>query len=232
MTQSNYQLLLSTTRPVRCLTIIVIGLLTIHSLLQICHYEWEKIPWPVRQLFDVDEEDSIPTWYSTTALFLASSLLFLISRLKRADRDPSLLYWYGLTAAFAALSLDEIAGFHETLNSQVDYSWAIPGGIAAAVFGLAYLRFLWRLPSQTRWLFILAGAVFVGGAVGVEMSTDWYADEDLLNTLAYNLWNTVEEGMEMAGVVLFIHALLKYLAGEGGAKIELIIGRDSTHSET
>jgi len=82
---------------------------------------------------------------------------------------------------------------------------------------------LWNLPAQTRWLFILSGCIFVGGAVGVEMSTDWYADEDLLNTLAYNLWNTVEEGMEMAGVVLLIHALLKYVNQEQNVAIDVIV---------
>jgi hypothetical protein len=44
--------------------------------------------------------------------------------------------------AFAALSMDEVAGLHEIFNSLVDFSWAIPGGIAAAVFGMAYIRFL------------------------------------------------------------------------------------------
>ena len=29
-----------------------------------------------------------------------------------------------------------------------------------------------------------------------------------MNTLAYNLWTAVEEGMEMGSVVLFIHVLL------------------------
>ncbi len=148
----------------------------------------DEVPWPLRQIFDVDEEDSVPTWYSTSALLLTSVLLFFISRRKQADRDPWVKYWYGLSLAFAALSLDEIAGFHGTLNSMIDYSWAIPGGIVGATFGLLYLRFLWHLPMQTRLLFAISGCVFAGGAVGVEISTDWYDDEGLLNTLAYNLW--------------------------------------------
>ena len=210
-TEPYYQLDLSTGNLVRYLTLIVVGLLAVHSVLQLIHYQWQEVPWPVRQLFDVDEEDAIPTWYSTSALLLASGLLFLISQRKRADRDAWVRSWYGLALTFAALSLDEVAGFHETLNSMVDYSWAIPGGIAAALFGLVYLRFLWHLPTRTRWLFVVSGCVFLGGAVGVEMSTDWYDDQDLLDTLAYNLWNTVEEGMEMGGIVLFIHALLEYM---------------------
>ena len=120
--------------------------------------------------------------------------------------------------------MDEIAGFHEALNDIVDSSWAIPGGIAAAIFGLAYLRFLWHLPAQTRWLFVLSGCVFLGGAVGVEMSTDWYKDQELLNTLAYNLWNAVEEGMEMGGVVLFIYALLRYMGPGQGVRVDVSVG--------
>jgi len=107
--------------------------------------------------------------------------------------------------------MDEVAGFHETLNAMLDFSWAIPGGIVAACFGVAYLRFLGHLPARTQWLFVAAGCVFVAGAVGVEMATDWYDERDLLDTLAYNLWDAVEEGLEMGGVVLFTHALLGYM---------------------
>ena len=65
--------------------------------------------------------------------------------------------------------------------------------------------------------------VFLGGAVGVEMSTDWYDDQGLLNTLAYNLWTAVEEGMEMGGVVLFIYALLRYMGRGQGARVDVIV---------
>ena len=222
-TISHYQLDLSTGSLVRYLTCTVVGLLAIHCALQLWHYQWNELPWSLRQIFDVDEEDSIPTWYSTSALLLTSVLLLLISQRKRAEQDPWVRYWYGLSLTFAALSLDEIAGFHETLNSMIDYSWAIPGGIMAATFGLLYLRFLWHLPAQIRWLFVVSGCIFLGGAVGVELYTDWYDDENLLNTLAYNLWTAVEEGMEMGGVVLFIHALLGYMGREQGVRVGVIV---------
>lgn len=213
-----YQLDLSSSPLVTYLVIIVVALLSIHSLLQICHYQWHEVPWPLRQIFDVDEEDAIPTWYSAMALLVASGVLFVVTEHKRSEQDRWVPYWEGLAVTFLLLSLDEVAGFHETFNSLVDYSWTIPGGIAAAIFGLAYLRFLWHLPARTRWLFIVAGCIFVGGAVGVERYTDWYDEQDLLNTLAYNLWNTVEEGMEMAGVVLFIYALLEYMRLDGDSR--------------
>ncbi len=210
------------------LTAIVCGLLAVHIVLQVWHYQWDELPWLLRQFFDVDEEDSLPTWYSATALLLASFLLLLISRRKRIDRDPWVRYWYGLTLAFAALSMDEIAGLHETVNSLIDFSWTIPGGILAALFDLAYLRFLLHLPSRTRWLFILSGIIFVTGAVVVERSTDWYDDEDLLNTLPYNLWNALEEGLEMGGVVLFIYALLGYMTRGRSLQVEVTVEGEET----
>ncbi len=201
----------------------MVTLLAVHIMLQVWHYQWHRVPWLLKQIFDVDKEDSAPTWYSASLLLLAAFLLLVISQRKRADRDPWVLHWYGLSLAFAALSLDEVAGFHETLNTLVDFSWAIPGGIAVAFFGLVYLRFLLHLPAWTRWLFVVSASVLLGGAVGVEMATDWYEEKRLMNTLAYNLWTAVEEGLEMGGIVLFIHALLGYMGPGQGAHVDVIV---------
>jgi hypothetical protein len=200
---------------------IAIILLAVHIVLQVWHYQWEKLPWSLRQIFDVDEEDSLPTWFSTVILFLAASLLFLISKRKRADRDRWTPYWTGLSLGFVFLSIDEIAGFHEMLNSKIETSWVIPAGIVLAFILGAYISFVFHLPPRTRALFLVSGAIFLGGAMGVEISTDWYATEKLLNTLAYNLWTPVEEGMEMGGVILFIYALVRYMAGEPESQVDI-----------
>ena len=226
MTTEPYcELYISRTKLIRCLIAAVIALLAVHVTLQVWHYQWRQLPWLLLWFFDVDKEDSLPTWYSTSTLLLASVLLFLIARRKRADRNPWLRYWYGLSLAFAALSMDEVAGVHETLNTALDITWEIVGGIAAAWFGVAYRRFLFHLPARTGWLFVISGCVFVGGAVGVEWSTEWYEERQLLDTLAYNLWNAVEEGMEMAGVVLFIYALLDYMGQGQGARVDVVVER-------
>ena len=71
-----------------------------------------------------------------------------------------------------------------------------------------YLPFVRALPSRIRFLFVLAAVIYVGGALGVERATDWYDVNNQLDTLEYNIWAMVEEAMEMAGVIVFIHALL------------------------
>jgi len=218
-----YELQVSSRKLVRALSATVIGLLLVHVVLTVWHYRWREVPWPLRQLFDVDEEENLPTWYSAAALLLTATFLLLLALRKRTQHDPWARYWLGLALAFGLLSLDEIAGLHETFNSMFESSWGILGGVVAAVFGLAYLRFLRDLPAFTRWRFLAAGVLFVGGAVGVEMATDWYDDRDLLDTLSYNLWTAVEEGLEMTGVVVFLHALLGYMGGSGSSSIAVAV---------
>ena len=59
--------------------------------------------------------------------------------------------------------------------------------------------------------FVLAGGVYLGGALGVEVLTDPYLENDELNTLPYNLWTALEEAMEMGGVLIFLSGLFPRL---------------------
>ena len=110
------------------------------------------------------------------------------------------------------LSIDEVAGFHEAINSIMDQSWAVPGAFLCLFLLVLFTRLLRSLPSQVSRNFAIAGAIYVGGAIGVELATEPYLYNDQLDTLAYNLWTVVEEGMEMSGVVYFLSALNQYVA--------------------
>ncbi|MGB5734474.1 MAG: hypothetical protein WBM40_08530 [Thiohalocapsa sp.] len=78
------------------------------------------------------------------------------------------------------------------------------------------MPFLWRYRWRTSLLFLAAGAIYGGGAVGVE---HWTGDD--VRSLSYNMWTTVEEAMEMFGVILFIYALLDRLGGRNGVEVRL-----------
>ena len=73
---------------------------------------------------------------------------------------------------------------------------------------MSYLPFLWHYRWRTAVLFFVAGLIYGGGAVGVEHFTD--AD---VNSLHYNMWTALEEGMEMTGVIVFIYAMLDHMRG-------------------
>jgi len=204
--------------PIRLITLlgVIAGvLLLIHIGLTVYHYTISELPWVIRQLFDVDEENNIPTWYSSINLLLTSGFTLLLAQQKKAEKDQWSAYWRFLGYGFLLLSLDEMAGLHESFNSVTEASWAVYAIFPVLVIAVVYLRFLFALPTPTAVLFMLSGVIFVGGAVGVELYTEPYLDNDELNTLAYNLWTPLEEGMEMYGVILFLHALLHYMAAAG-----------------
>lgn len=203
------------------LWVAVAALISIHVILTVVHYEVRELPWLLRQIFDVDEEDCLPTWYSASALLLNAAVLGAWAAELRRRRDPSYFYWLGLAVGFTGLSVDEIAGLHETLNSLIEVSWTIPGMVVAALVAGIYVPFLLSLPRRTAVRFAIGGAVYLGGAIGVELATEPYLENDELNTLAYNLWTAVEEGMEMGGVLIFLGALFGHMRANGGVTLRL-----------
>jgi hypothetical protein len=52
-------------------------------------------------------------------------------------------------------------------------------------------------------LIILAGVVFVGGAIGVEMISAWIVEQSDVENWPYVITVTIEEGCEMTGVAIF-----------------------------
>jgi len=164
--------------------------------------------WHVSVL-DLDEEESFGTWFSSGILFLSSLLLLVRARIARSQQGPWHRWWWVLGAGFLFLSIDEVVGLHEYLNTAMeDAPWTVVGGPILLVVGLSYLPFLREYWGRSALLFLAAGAVYGGGAVGVEHFTDAQ-----VNSLHYNMWTALEEGMEMFGVILFIYALLDHMGG-------------------
>lgn len=207
---------------------IAVGLNLAHIFCMIAWYEklFQIDDWLYISFFDLDEEESIGTWFSTSILLLVGLLTlfqarFAINRIKRWH-----ISWWLLGIGFCILSLDEIAAFHEFVNSMSrDHHWTEYGMILVIAMGLVFLPFIIALPGRTRLLFIASGAIYVGGAVGVEWATIWHQDNDLLDTLGYNLWNALEEGMEMGGIILYVYAILDHISRErDGLAMEVKLG--------
>ncbi len=202
---------------------VVATLIALSMLVQIVHYvlgfEYQMGLVP---LFYVDEEANIPTWYSSIALLYSSLLLATIGKVKWDQGDRFRWHWCVLSGIFLLLSIDEVSMLHEypidplrnTLGAGglLYFTWVIPGMIFVAAVGIGFLKFLIHLPARTRYLFLVAGAVFVGGAIGVEMLSGIEADARTQFSLTYALIVTVEEMMEMLGIVLFIYALSDYIS--------------------
>lgn len=94
------------------------------------------------------------------------------------------------------------------------------------VLGICYLRFLEDLPTGTRRAFILAGGIYVTGALLMEMPLGWWTTAHGSSNMGYALIDFVEESMEMIGVNLFILALVSHLGG-GSGRLVLRLDSDS-----
>ncbi|HEX7045156.1 MAG TPA: hypothetical protein VF203_11145 [Burkholderiales bacterium] len=169
-------------------------------------------------LFSVSSEGALPTWYSAVTLLLCAVLLGVIAAVYRGQ--PFRAHWSALAVIFGLMSLDEATAIHEMLTTPLHarlntggalfFAWVIPGLAFVAVLALAYVRFLWSLPRRTGGLFLLAGATYVAGALGMEMAAGLYV-EARGYTFVYGLMATAEEVLEMGGVALFIYGLLDHL---------------------
>lgn len=172
---------------------------------------------------NVNAERSYPNWYSS--LGLAASSLFLGATawaMHSSNQKKFLSHWIFLSVTFALLSSDEIVTIHEGIGSFINhffhfrgylrFAWVIPAGIGLCVFGLSYLRFLADLTPRRRTQFMLAGATYVLGAVGIEMIGGKIADLHTKSSTAYALCYHVEEFLELCGIALFNAALIEHLA--------------------
>jgi hypothetical protein len=182
------------------------------------------------KFIDLNGEASVPAWFASALMLGAVFLLLVQHHRSRAARSPDTAAWLLLAVGFLLMSLDESAGFHERV-SQALINWLKPGGIFAyawvivaipLVAGLAvvFLPFLRRLPPQSRNRMVLAGAVFLAGAIGMEMVGAYFFDRTPPNLLMLSVAIVLEESLEFSGLCLFIIALLRHLA-DGGRDIRL-----------
>jgi len=181
------------------------------------------------QLIDFDYEGNLPSLYSHIAIFFAASLLWFIAIQKRKTlAAPYRYHWILLAVIFTFLGFDEALALHEEVGDLFEdrrwvdasgylfFAWVVPYGVLLAIFVISYLRFVFALPRVTMLLFITAGTLFVGGAVGIEVFSAYEADLRGSETIMYSVLYTLEELCEMVGIALFCYALMRYIETEYG----------------
>jgi hypothetical protein len=173
--------------------------------------------------FLLDWEGSIPTWYSASLLGLCAVALTAIG-LAAGTAHGRRVRWLMFAAVFAALSLDEIIQVHEQLlrNPTIDQIKLVPLAVVAALSAIVCLPLLRDEPPRLRLAWVLAGILYVGGALGVESLSQAYQPPET-STLSYILLVGLEEGMEMTGATVFAVALLTTFADRSG-RVRLTLG--------
>ncbi len=155
-------------------------------------------------------EGNLPTWLSSGLLLACAVVAGSIA----SARGPLHRHWWGITAVAAWMSLDETAELHEHLGGLVGgtgvlyFDWVIPAAVLLAVLALVYVPFVRALQAATRMRLVIAAAIYVGGALVMELPLGWWTEHHGTDGLGYALIDWVEETLEMVGVSLALVALV------------------------
>jgi hypothetical protein len=122
---------------------------------------------------------------------------------------------------FIFLAVDEAAQFHEQLSRFGPHlggdlafvnerSWVVFYGLLALLVAVAFLPFLLRLDARNAILIVLAGALYVASAAGLEEVGAWLrtARESGADDMAVALCALAEEAGEVMAIAVFIGAAL------------------------
>ncbi len=216
------EILLQPKKITKFLLIIVVILIVLHIIAHVFAYaSHNNFFIKLYRFFDLDGENNFPSFYSAVTLLLCSILLFIISYLHKVKAEHWIL-WRCLSLIFLFLCFDEFVEIHEKIMVHVRellhtsgifyFAWVIPYGIFLIILGIIYFKFLFSLPQKTKKLFIIAGFIYVFGALGMELFAGLIFEiEKSTESIQFIISSTIEEILEMTGILIFIFALTDYI---------------------
>ncbi len=176
------------------------------------------------RLFQLNQENNIPTLFTVLLMIFISLLLWVIIALSRKQKTPYVSNWVILALGFMFMAFDEAFQVHERFvdlgrtilcnnNLGIFYnSWIIFYIPLVLLLLLFFLRFLFNLPLRTRLTFLIAASIYLGGCIGMEMIDGSYAESHGTKNLVYNMMANIEDSLEIIGLLVFSWALLSYIA--------------------
>jgi len=173
--------------------------------------------------FNSANEGNFPTYFSSFLLMFSALLLLIITIAEKNRNTPYVSRWAILTIGLMSMSLDEMLVLHEKVSllirTMTNWSgqgffrspWVILGILTVIIFFLILFRFFIQLDPKTRLNFLIAATLYIGSAIGFEIIENIYG-ESHGQDLIYKMMQNVEEGMEMAAIIVFISGLLDYIS--------------------
>ena len=176
-------------------------------------------------LFNVNQEFSIPTLYEVGLFWLAAALAALnayrTARHGSAGPRPPLT-WAATAFTLLVMGLDELLSLHEQTGQLAGaagqaiegygYAWTVVAFPVAAILGAFFLAQFRRIfadrPGQLVML-VMAGAIFIGGAVFVE-NFHLYLQKQHGLPETLSVYHLLEEMGEMLGITLAIRVFYQH----------------------
>lgn len=169
-------------------------------------FEYAMGMYPIIDIFDLDEEKTIPVWLGSSLLLIAGLLSFFLSK---QDVVENKKYWLGICILLVFLSLDEASMVHERTEilaiSMVSITFFLSGDIG-------YFRFLSRINRRVTYYLVFAAIFFVVGSIFIDSINFPYIQEHGRDNIAYRGLATLEEGFEFTGIFLFLQGLIQQLS--------------------
>lgn len=180
-------------------------------------------PSVLYDLIAVDAESNLPTWYNSSLWFTLGIVALFIYFLAKSDSHKLPKMKPALLLAIVAFSaaFDEFAQIHERLGElgdalarnlpmAVNIKWTIPGLILAAIISISLFRFVWNLPRRARQGIFLGAAIFLTGAIAVEIFSSFWL-ERFGTDAYYQVYLALEEFLEMTGVSMALASLVSVI---------------------
>ena len=168
------------------------------------------------RLFDFNKEQNVPTYYSGCLFLLNVLLLLSVRQAAKTLSKPSVI-WLMLAVLFLFLGFDELFAVHErlirphreawNLSGIFRFAWVLPYGAAVLLLAMLFLPTWWRLNQRSRCWLGMSAATYLAGALGMEMIGGLYRRPLLLSVSL----KTIEESLEMAGLIMLTYSLLLLL---------------------
>ncbi len=201
----------------------ILFLAGVHLLLQHLNlnvfYQQNGQLYELSNRFDLDDEASVPTWFSHLLLLLIGVSALCAAWLQKAGTVRQLWTLIGVAGVLAAI--DEIAALHEFIlqSLHVMYfqdasptssqnAWLMVAPLVFGVFGWLGWQ-MWRLmPRRTFFILAFAGLMFLFGAMGVDLLTSISERETFWHQ---GLYVATEESMELFGCAVALFGIVDYI---------------------
>jgi hypothetical protein len=225
MVEDQTNIVLSPRNTTFWLSAIAIFLLVAHLITIWMPYIFEGFEhWLVRVLFAlffIDGEGNLPAIFSTLLLLINAGFFLMVAKAAGRAGDSSRI-WLVLSIIFVFLALDESISIHERLIDPLRetwnlsgifyYAWIVPYGIGVVLLGAFWFPVFWRMQKKLQLWFGLSAAVYLAGVIGLEMISGKYlVSMNESKDIVWILMVTLEEVLEMAGLIILVYALLLLL---------------------
>jgi hypothetical protein len=204
--------------PVQRVIWIVIGTLVALDFVTAFLSAFGLAPYFFLRFFDADQKINFPTGAKTTFLLLNTLLMLACWWAARQRGDAVARGWALLAAGTGFAFIDETTYLHQSLSTTMadtfgltgilKYSWTLLYAPAVVVIGIFLFRNLATMDPDIRKRLLPAGALFVGGALGLEPIKSSLSESTGDSGLAFRLTAAISDSLELAGLALLTGAML------------------------